>query len=142
MTTLYLAADHAGYKLKEKLKPQLAALGYAVRDLSPRYAPGDDYPRIGRGLALKTVKDKTRGILVCGSGVGVAMAANRVAGARAVEGYSTSQVKLAREHNDANVLALGGWNTPLAAALTLAKTFLATKASPAARHRRRVKQLA
>ncbi len=141
METLYLAADHAGFKLKEQLKPRLKSLGLAMRDLTPSYRPGDDYPGIGRDLARKTVKDKTRGILVCGSGVGVAIAANRVKGARAVEAHSTSQMKRAREHNDVNVLALGGWTTTVAGAMRLVKTFLGTKASTAARHRRRIRQL-
>ena len=108
METLYLAADHAGFKLKEQLKPRLNSLGLAMRDLTPSYRPGDDYPGIGRDLARKTVKDKTRGILVCGSGVGVAIAANRVKGARAVEAHSTSQMKRACEHNDVNVLRWAG----------------------------------
>lgn len=141
MPTLYLGADHAGFTLKEKLKPRLKSLGYAVRDLTPMYMPGDDYPWIGRAVAKKTVKSGARGILVCGSGVGVAIAANRVKGARAVEGYSAGQVKHAREHNDANVLTLGGWKTSAPAAMKLIKTFLRTKASSAARHRRRIKQL-
>ncbi len=141
MMTLYLGADHAGWKLKETLKPLLKRLGYAVTDLTPMEMPGDDYPWIGVAVATKAVKDGTRGILVCGSGVGVAIAANRVKGARAVEGHTTSQVKHAREHNDVNVLTLGGWTTSAATAMKLIKTFLATKASSATRHRRRIKQL-
>ncbi|OGL73469.1 hypothetical protein A3E39_02820 [Candidatus Uhrbacteria bacterium RIFCSPHIGHO2_12_FULL_60_25] len=141
MKTLYLGADHAGWKLKEKLKPHLTRLGHSVKDLTPMFMPGDDYPWIGTAVAKKAVKDHTRGILVCGSGVGVAIAANRVKGARAVEGHTTSQVKHAREHNDVNVLTLGGWTTSVAAAMKLIKTFLATKTFMAARHRRRVKQL-
>lgn len=142
MPALYLGADHAGFKLKEKLKALLLRRRVKLIDLSPVFRAGDDYPLIGRRLAKKVAGDKTaRGILVCGSGVGVAITANRVKGARAVEGYSTTQVKLAREHNDVNVLTLGGWNTPLGTALRLIKTFLSTKTSTATRHRRRVKQL-
>ncbi|HWQ99474.1 MAG TPA: RpiB/LacA/LacB family sugar-phosphate isomerase [Candidatus Methylomirabilis sp.] len=141
MLTLYLGADHAGFKLKEKIMPRLKSLGYDVRDLTPMLMPGDDYPWIGRAVATKTVKGAARGILVCGSGVGVAIAANRVKGARAVEGYSTSQVKHAREHNDVNVLTLGGWTTSPTTAMRLVRVFLTARASGTARHRRRIKQL-
>lgn len=141
MKMLYIGADHAGWKLKERLKPRLKHLGFDVKDLTPMQMPGDDYPWIGEAVAKKTVKDGARGILVCGSGVGVAIAANRVKGARAVEAHSTSQVQHAREHNDVNVLTLGGWTTSLAGAMRLVRVFLATNASGATRHRRRIKQL-
>lgn len=142
MTTLYLGADHAGWKLKESLKPKLLKLGYKVQDLTPAFMPGDDYPWIGETVAKKTAKSKdSRGLLVCGSGVGMAIAANRIKGARAVEGYAVHQVKLAREHNDANVLTVGNWHTSEKDAMKLIKTFLATKSSSAKRHARRVKQL-
>jgi ribose 5-phosphate isomerase B len=142
MPTLYLGADHAGFKLKEKLKPFLLKMGFAVKDLTPKFVPGDDYPRIGEAMAKRTARDKKSfGVLVCGSGVGVAIAANRIKGSRAVEGYSVPQVKLAREHNDVNVLTLGGWNTNQWKARKLIRAFLSTKASTAKRHKRRVKQL-
>jgi ribose 5-phosphate isomerase B len=142
MTPLYLGADHAGWKLKEKLKPQLAKLNVKIHDLTPAFMAGDDYPWIGESVAKKTAKSKDgRGLLICGSGVGMAIAANRVRGARAVEGYAAHQVKLAREHNDANVLTVGNWHTSDKDAMKLIKTFLATKASSAKRHTRRIKQL-
>ena len=102
METLYLAADHAGFKLKEQ--PPRLIFGL-MRDLTPSYRPGDDYPGIG-DLARRRSKTN-RGILVR-SGVGVAIAVNRVKGARAVEAHSTSQMKRAREHNDVNVLRWAG----------------------------------
>lgn len=142
MTTLYLGADHAGFKLKETLKPKLAKLGLKIHDLTPAFMPGDDYPWIGETVAKRTAKTKdSRGLLVCGSGVGMAIAANRIKGARAVEGYAAHQVKLAREHNDANVLTVGTWHTSDKDALKLIKTFLSTKTSNAKRHQRRVKEL-
>lgn len=142
MPTLYIGADHAGWKLKEALKPKLATLGMTVRDLTPAHMPGDDYPWIGEAVAKKVAKDKSsRGLLVCGSGVGMAIAANRIKGSRAVEGFGPRQIKLAREHNDVNVLAVGAWNTRPADALKWLRAFLTTRASAAVRHRRRVKQL-
>jgi ribose 5-phosphate isomerase B len=142
MTTLYLGADHAGWKLKEALKPKLRKLGISIQDLTPAFMPGDDYPWIAESVAKKVVKQKTSmGLLLCGSGVGMAIAANRIKGARAVEGYAVHQVKLSRQHNDANVLTVGNWHTKPADALKLIKAFLSTKASTAERHKRRVKQL-
>jgi RpiB/LacA/LacB family sugar-phosphate isomerase len=140
--TLYLAADHAGWKQKEALKPALTKLGITLQDLSPDFKKDDDYPAIGKSLATKTAKTAgARGILFCGSGVGMAIAANRVKGARAMEGLSTAHIKRGREHNDVNILTIGGWDQSPEEALTLIKTFLKTKASSAERHRRRVTQL-
>ncbi|MEN9558762.1 MAG: hypothetical protein RL141_1131 [Candidatus Parcubacteria bacterium] len=142
MKILYLAADHAGWELKEALKPALQKAGVTVRDLSPTFVAGDDYPAIGAELAKKVARSKiSKGLLVCGSGVGMAIAANRVKGARAVEGMTPRQVALAREHNDVNILTVSGWNQSAQEARALIKTFLDTKASAAARHKRRVKQL-
>ena len=142
MTILYLGADHAGWKLKEALKPALQRMNVTLKDLSPTFQAGDDYPKIGMVVAKRVGKNKAaRGLLFCGSGVGMAIAANRVNGARAVEAISSNQVRLAREHNDVNVLAVGGWDHAQGEALRLIKAFLATPASTAARHRRRVKQL-
>jgi len=139
--TLYLAADHNGWKLKEALKQALPKK-IAVHDLSPTFQEGDDYPAIGKGLAQKVTKTSdARGVLLCGSGVGMAIAANRVKGARAVEGLTTKQVTLARKDNDVNILTVGAWDQSAADALALINTFLKTKASSAERHRRRVAQL-
>jgi len=144
---LLLAADHAGFALKEKLIPLLVKRGYEVCDFTPKYKADDDYPKVANELAtslksLKSVKsDDKHGILICGSGVGVCIAANRHKGIRAMDGHDVNEVKLAREHNDVNVLCLSGWKTKPADALKLIDVFLKTKASPAARHKRRVKQL-
>ncbi|MBU1349121.1 RpiB/LacA/LacB family sugar-phosphate isomerase [Patescibacteria group bacterium] len=142
MQTIVMGADHAGFALKEAVKVHLIRRGAEVRDLSPRFTASDDYPAIGRKVATAVAKDRNaRGILVCGSGVGVAIAANRVRGARAVDGHTPTKTKLAREHNDVNILTLSGWSMKPAAAAKLVDVFLSTPASTAARHRRRVKQL-
>lgn len=156
---IYLGADHAGFALKEKLKTWLTAgrdtsrpynngrsamagRPYAIIDLSPRFRAGDDYPKHGFAVARRVAKTPgSRGVLVCGSGVGVAIAANRVKGARTFDAYDERAVKHAREHNDANVIALSGWHTPLSKAKKLVGIFLKTKFSSAARHHRRVRQL-
>ncbi|MBI4139272.1 RpiB/LacA/LacB family sugar-phosphate isomerase [Candidatus Uhrbacteria bacterium] len=140
--TIYLAADHAGFGLKERLFSALCALPVELVDLTPRFVAGDDYPAIGRTLARKVAKGKdARGILICGSGIGVAIAANRVNGARAFDAHSAAEVKLARRHNDANILALSGWNLDKLAAMNLIRIFLKTPFSRAKRHHRRVRQL-
>lgn len=140
--TIFLGADHAGFKLKESLKPWLTKQGFDVLDLSPAYADGDDYPIHGLKVGLAVAKtDGSAGILSCGSGVGISVAANRVKGARAFDAFDDKTTKLAREHNDANIIALSGWHTSPAKAKKLITTFLKTKFSKESRHHRRVKQL-
>lgn len=142
MTKLILGADHAGFALKEKVKKRLAAKKLTVIDLTPAHIAGDDYPEIGKRVARAVAKDpQARGIIICGSGVGVAIAANRVKGARAFAAHSSLETKLAREHNDANIISLSGWNIDASYAMQMITTFLTTAFSKAKRHRRRVKQL-
>lgn len=139
--TLYIGADHAGWKLKEAVKKTLAKTA-TIHDLSPVFMDGDDYPTIGKALAKKVAASKTaRGLLFCGSGTGVAIAANRVKGARAMEASDAKQIKVARNDEDINILTLGGREITAQKALPLIKTFLTARASSAERHRRRVKQL-
>ncbi|MFA5184899.1 MAG: RpiB/LacA/LacB family sugar-phosphate isomerase [Patescibacteria group bacterium] len=141
-TTIYLGADHAGFGLKEELKPFLQKIGIIYMDLAPVFTDEDDYPQIATAVAKRVAKTKDAlGVLVCGSGVGVTMAANRVKGVRAFDAYDEQTVKLAREHNDANVIALSGWRQSATEAKKLLKTFFATEFSKAPRHHRRVKML-
>ncbi len=140
--TLFLAADHAGFSLKTKLVEFLARRGIDIRDLSPKFMAGDDYPKIAARLARAVAQKKhARGILVCGNGVGMVIAANRVPGVRAFHAGDEKTTRLARAHNNANVLALSGWHLSPTQATKLADLFLTTRFSTAQRHRRRVKQL-
>ena len=140
---IFLGADHAGFALKEKIAARVDARGMTVIDLSPRFHAGDDYPKIAARVARHVAKTKgARGVLVCGSGVGVSIAANRVKGVRAFDAYDAKTTKLAREHNDANVIALSGWRQSAAEAKKLIDLFFKTRFSTATRHHRRVKQLA
>jgi len=103
-----LAADHAGYELKCLLKRELGRLGYGVLDLGTDSAESVDYPDYANKLAEALREGRAaRGVLVCGTGVGMAMAANRHRHIRAVVCHSASEARLTRQHNDANVLALG-----------------------------------
>ena len=135
--SILLAADHAGFALKEAIRKNS---GRSMRDLTPKLVPGDDYPKAAKKLT-SAMKKADRGILICGSGVGMCIAANRKKGIRAMVGHDEAEVRKAREHNDVNVLCLSGWNTPPAKALKLINAFLTTKAATAERHRRRLKQL-
>ena len=106
---LLVASDHAGFELKEKLKRALDAMGVAYRDLGPATADPVDYPDNAHRLADGISRGEAeRGVLVCGSGQGMAMAANRHRGVRAALAADEETARLSREHNDANVLALGG----------------------------------
>ena len=142
ISTIYLGADHAGFALKEKIKKELTRQGHEIQDLARRRVPGDDYPPYGKAVAQAVARDKNScGILVCGSGIGMAIAANRVRGVRALVGHSSAETKLAREHNDVNILALPGRKFKPPTAFTLIKIFLKTPFSKAVRHHRRVGEL-
>jgi len=106
---LLIASDHAGFELKEKLKRALDGMGVAYRDLGVASADPADYPDQAHALAEGVSRGEAeRGLLVCGSGQGMAMAANRHRGVRAALAADEETARLSREHNDSNVLALGG----------------------------------
>jgi ribose 5-phosphate isomerase B len=106
--TIALASDHAGYALKAMLAEDLRAFGHKVVDLGPAGETSVDYPDYGHALGEAVVSGRARfGIAICGSGIGISIAANRVRGVRAALCTSGLMARLAREHNDANVLALG-----------------------------------
>lgn len=139
---LFIGADHAGYKLKEELKQKLNELGYSLVDLSQEIPnPADDYPLIAKILSQEVVKNKGLGLLLCGSGNGVCMAANKIKGIRAALGYNTNSAKWARTDEDANILCLAGNVLSPEYALTIAKNFLETPFSQETRHQRRINLL-
>ncbi|MFH1839376.1 MAG: RpiB/LacA/LacB family sugar-phosphate isomerase, partial [Patescibacteria group bacterium] len=142
ISKIYIGADHAGFKLKERIKQYLIDRGYDVHDVSLKFIPEDDYPKYGKAVAQAVAKDKeARGVLICGTGVGVSIAANRVKGARAFDAHTADEARLAREHNDANIIALSGWEMKLSDAMKLIRVFLKEPFADAERHHRRVKQL-
>ena len=142
MAIIALGADHAGYSLKEKLKTWLAADGHRVIDHGTHSTDSVDYPDFAAAVA-ETVRTggAERGVLVCGSGIGMAMAANKVAGVRAVVAADPTVARLSRQHNDANVLALGARLTAAGQALDVVQAWLATPFE-GGRHARRVDKLA
>jgi len=139
--TIALGADHAGYELKNLLKEALLSDGYDVVDFGTNSGDSVDYPDFGRAVAEAVSDGKAdRGLLVCGTGIGISIAANRFPKVRAALCRSGLDARLAREHNDANVLALGARITGSEAAKDCLDEFLATEFGEG-RHTGRVEKL-
>lgn len=139
--TIAIAADHAGFELKQVLKGELEADGVAVLDLGTGSTERVDYPDFADALVAAIGDGRAaRGILVCGTGIGIAMAANRHGGIRAAVCDNTTTARLARAHNDANVLALGARIVGTEVAVDCVRTFLTTRFD-GGRHAPRVAKL-
>ncbi len=137
-----MGADHAGFELKDKLARWLAAQGFEISDQGTHSAESVDYPDFARPVGeLVAGHQADRGILVCGSGIGMAMAANKVPGVRAANVTTVNEAQLSREHNDANVLALGARLLDQATAQDIVKTWLETSFA-GGRHQRRIDKIA
>lgn len=140
--TVYIGSDHAGFKLKNYIKNYLPGIGFNPVDVgNEKYEPGDDYPDYAFKLARKVSETGTRGIIICDSGVGVCIAANKVKGIRAVNAQSQLIARMSREHNNTNVLCLGQNYIRPHAARKIIKTWLETEFSPEERHHRRIDKL-
>ncbi|MBI4889516.1 MAG: ribose 5-phosphate isomerase B [Acidobacteria bacterium] len=136
-----IGADHAGYLLKEALRAELAAQGHEVADFGTNSPASTDYPDYGRAVAQAVAAGEAeRGILVCSTGVGISIAANKVKGIRAALAYNADEVALTRLHNNANVLALGARYVKEKQALEWIRIFLTTEFQ-GGRHQRRVDKL-
>jgi ribose 5-phosphate isomerase B len=139
--TVVIASDHAGFALKSELRDQLEAGGFDVLDLGTDGPESVDYPEFGHALA-RAIEDgrAERGVLVCGSGIGISMAANRHKGVRAAPCHDETSTRLARQHNDANVLALGARLVGAEVARQCLRIFLETPFE-GGRHARRVAKI-
>jgi len=136
-----LASDHAGFQLKDHLAASLAAAGHDVLDLGTDSAESVDYPRYAEPAARAVADGQAdKGVIVCGSGNGVAIVANKVAGVRAVNAHDADEAEMARRHNDANVVTLSGARLDATSADAIVATFLATDFD-GGRHARRVDQI-
>jgi len=136
-----IASDHAGFTLKADLAALLGELGYAVLDLGTDSADSVDYPDFAAALAAAIGDGRARrGVLVCGSGIGISIAANRFRHIRAALCHDATEARLAREHNDANVLALGARTMGGEQARDSLRAFLATEFA-GGRHARRVEKM-
>jgi len=137
-----IGADHAGFALKESLRRKLVADGHEVVDVGTFSEDSTDYPDIARKVADQVTSGRSeRGVLVCLSGVGMSIAANKVDGIRAGLGFNLEEVRLTRAHNDVNVLALGAKYTDPALAAQMVDVFLAT-GFEGGRHARRLAKVA
>ena len=139
--TIAVASDHAGFDLKEILKQDLQAAGYEVLDLGTNSTASVDYPDFGKAMGEAIASGKAeKGVLVCGSGIGISIAANRTPAVRAVLAHDATSARLSREHNDANVVAFGQRMTGIEVAREALKVFLQT-AFEGGRHAGRVAKL-
>ena len=136
-----LASDHAGYAEKERLKGVLEGLGVEFDDLGTVSEESVDYPDYARKVAEQVAQGKVeQGVLVCGSGTGMAITANKVPGVRAAVAWSEEIARLARQHNDANVLAIGARTTPPDEIPKIVRAWFATKFE-GGRHAARVEKI-
>ena len=138
---IILGSDHAGFELKEEIKKFLEELGYEYDDLGTNSKESCDYPETALKVAKKVIETGSKGILVCGSGLGEVIVANKVKGIRAANCFNEYTAKTSRDHNDSNILCLGARILKTDEAKNITKIFLTTEFSKEERHRRRVKQI-
>lgn len=137
-----IGSDHAGYELKEAVGPVLRDAGHEVIDVGTDSDQSVDYPvYASRAAHLVADGEADRAVIVCGSGVGVSIAANKVDGVRAVNAHDPDEAEMSRRHNDANVLTLAGRRIPAADARPIVERFLGTEFE-GGRHERRVSEIA
>ena len=136
-----IGADHAGYALKNVLVQRLEADGHEVLDLGTQGPESVDYPEYGAAVAVRVVSGEAdRGVLVCGTGIGIGIAANKVAGARVATCNDLFTARMSREHNDANVVALGSRVVGRGVAEEIVRIFIQTDFQ-GGRHQRRVDKI-
>jgi len=138
-----IGSDHGGFEMKQQLKERLAAEGHEVIEFgNVAFDPGDDYPDFAIPLAFAVASGVVeRGILLCGSGVGASVAANKVKGARAALCHDDFSARQGVEDDDMNILCLGGRTTGIEVARDCALSFLGARFSKAERHRRRLEKV-
>jgi ribose 5-phosphate isomerase B len=138
---IVVGSDHAGFHLKEHVKARLAQAGHEVVDVGTNSAESVDYPAVAEQAArLVADGDVERAVIACGSGVGVSIVANKVAGVRAVNAHDAQEAEMSRRHNDANVVTLSGSRLEPAQADAIVRAFLRTEFE-GGRHARRVGQI-
>ena len=139
---IYLGSDHAGFAVKEKLKRYFKEKRIPYKDLGTHSLDSVDYPDYAMAVARKIAKEKnTRGILICGTGTGMVIAANKVKGIRAVAAYDKYSAEMSRRDNDTNVLGLRGRFFPFKKIREIVSVWLKTPFSQKARHKRRINKI-
>jgi len=139
---IYIGSDHAGFRLKEYIKIYLSKTGYGPVDMgNEKYEPGDDYPDYAARVARKVSETGRRGIIICDSGVGVCITANKIKNIRAVNPTNAVVARMSREHNNTNILCLGqNYIKPLLAKKII-NIWLETEFSQEKRHHKRVDKI-
>jgi ribose 5-phosphate isomerase B len=141
MTRIAIGSDHAGYQLKSELAEHLRESGHEVEDLGTHSEDSVDYPDFGAAVARAVVGGKAEyGVCVCGTGIGIGIAANKVKGARAAVVHDSTSAKMARQHNDANVVCVGARLTGPQAAMDAVDAFLGAEFE-GGRHQRRIDEI-
>lgn len=142
MNKIAIASDHAGFDGKEAIKKTLDELGIAYQDFGTHSQDSVDYPDYAEQVARAVAAGEyERGILVCGSGIGMEIAANKVTGIRAALAWNEETARLSRTHNDANIVAVGARTTPPETIDQIVRTFLNTDFE-GGRHQRRIEKIA
>jgi ribose 5-phosphate isomerase B len=134
---IHIGSDHGGFELKSSLIRRLKEKGYEVNDLGTGSGDSVDYPEYGRRVAEAVLSDGNFGVVICGTGIGISIAANRFKGIRAALCHCVEYAELARKHNDANILALGGRFIGIETAEEILHAFLNT-GFEGERHQRRI----
>ncbi|MBS3090922.1 RpiB/LacA/LacB family sugar-phosphate isomerase [Candidatus Pacearchaeota archaeon] len=143
ISIVFLGADHAGFVLKSYVKKYLQNRKIKYLDFSSEFKEGDDYPDVAFKVAEKVARFKnSRGVLLCGTGTGMAIAANKVRGIRAVDASDVIGAKLSREHNNTNILTLGAWLEGQHKLREILSVWLNTSFSGEIRHKRRLAKIA
>ncbi|HNX28137.1 MAG TPA: ribose 5-phosphate isomerase B [Syntrophomonadaceae bacterium] len=137
---IVIGSDHAGLEMKREISSNLLKQGYEVIDCGTYSADSVDYPDIAEQVTCEVIKQKIPGILICGTGIGISIAANKIHGIRAALCTNEYTARLARQHNDANILALGSRVTAVSYALEIVTAFLKTDFE-AGRHNKRVEKI-
>ena len=139
---IFIASDHGGFATKQKLVEWLKKKKISFHDISPKLIPDDDFPCYAKAVAEKVNSKKgAKGILICGTGMGMTIAANKCKGIRAVTPYDAYTAKMSRTDNDANVLGLRGRNFPFQKITQIVQIWLSTPASKKAQYKRRILQI-
>ncbi len=139
---IYIGADHVGYELKNEIKKYVVRLGFDTEDVGVFSGAAADYPDIAKKVAKKVLRNRAAyGILICGTGIGMSMAANRFKNIRAAECASEKMAEFSRKHNDANVLCLGARLLKPMLAKKITRRFLQTNFESETRHILRVKKI-
>ena len=137
-----IGSDHGGFALKREVMASLENQGYTLSDFGCKDEASCDYPDFALAVAEAVARGEfERGILICGTGIGISIAANKVRGVRCALCTDATMARLTREHNDANILAMGGRIVGVELAKDIAATFLATDFSGAERHQKRIDKI-